>query len=240
MKWLARVGLHLVVVSLVGCSSTKVTMLEEQESSHVANRAHGASPPVLVLPVRDAQGGGAVTNPNRAVDPTYVGDGVVEIGSFLVIPWVATVEFHTAKPRSELVRRITIAELEKQGVPADMLAEEDFDALPEDRLGVEVRIVKLKMETRFSRTAPLLLVNLVEFTDTVAEAVLHCEIRQPRKASALWAGEISASSGEVDVVYTAAGGVSVAPALAIRRAVDQCIQESKLVERHGKAAPPRP
>ena len=213
-------ALLLAGVALINAGCTTVQTIGMKNAFPVAGTAHPSGPVVTVFPVQGVLQG--ESGPYKA-DPTYLGEGVRQFFSIFIIPWMVTSdEFHADTPRTDIVRMAILSDLINNGIPAvyqDKGGVDQLKLLPEDRLGITVRIRKLEVDTKFAFIIPLIISNGISFDDTIAHAVLDCQLWQSGSNAPLWEGTGEGSS-EADGYLKNA----------ISIAVNQCVSKSGLME----------
>lgn len=249
----------LLVLVVSGCS-THVQTLKMNDGSSVSGSTHLRGPAVALFPVEEALQQeptkavatedamqGTAAKPSKAAafkaDPTYLGEGLYEFHTlYLIIPMSAKDhEFHADMPRTDMIRTVALSRLKDYGIPATYQAigkGDTFKTLPEDRLGISMRLRKLDVDTSVTFFLPLIVINIFSYHDVIADVVLDCQLRQAGNNALLWEGtgegrfttddlekddfkEVRQQRKDSNVVWEA-----------VAIAVDQCITKSRLLETH--------
>ncbi len=261
------IGLLVLVVS--GCS-THVQTLKMNDGLPASGSTQLSGPPVILFPVEEAlQKEPAVTVAYKATptdtveeasqqksatreagfkaDPTYLGEGLYEFHTlYLIIPMSAKDhEFHADMPRTDMIRTVARSRLKDYGIPATYQAigkGDTFKTLPEDRLGISMRLRKLDVDTSLTFFLPLIVINIFSYHDVTADVVLDCQLRQAGNNASLWegTGEGRFTTDDLEKMQKDGGkqGSNVVRE-AISIAVDQCITRSGLLTTRAKLSSER-
>jgi tetratricopeptide (TPR) repeat protein len=199
-----------------------------KEAFPVSDSAYLSGPPVILRSaqetLRESQGD------RYKADQTYLGNGMGDLLLLGPIPsWVGSDEFRADIPRTNIIKEALFSELRSRGIPLVYQAEtraDQFMMLPEDRLGISMRLRELTVDTQLDFFVPTIFLNAFTFHDRVAHAVLDCQLWQPGQTAPLWEGTGEGRHSTKDEKHQTGNVVGDA----VFAAVDQCVTKSGLVE----------
>jgi len=205
-----------ILVTLSGCEFVKTIPLKD--SYPVSSSARPAEPTIVLLPVEEVTPSG---------NSSYLGGGLDFISYFTIIPYQFMVDsYYADTSKTDAVRIATHARLNNAGIAVIDQASgglSQFNTRPAGDLGLNIRVREIKVDTNFSAAIPLILINIFMYTDIVSHVALDCQLWQAGNNTPLWEGAADQHFGDdVDVKD------------AVARVVDQCIAQSKLVEKRGE------
>lgn len=234
-RWLTSILSFAMLLLLVsGC--TTVRTIPMKDVFPVSGPAHTKGTAVTLLPVEESQEAAAFK-----ADQTYLGKGLSELlgyGPLPIVPFiVAYAEFHADSSRTDIIRTAVLSRLKTLGIPAIYQTEggiDQFKFLPEDRLGITMRIRKLDVDTQFRFFFTLILASAFDYGDNVAHALLDCQLWQAGQAAPLWEGTVDGRYSTKDLKKDAKYQHGNVVGEAVFAAVDQCITKSGLIETRTK------
>jgi len=209
------------VLAASGC--TTPTTLSMSKAFPVSGWSYPSGPAVTLLPIQETPL--LALDDDYRADLTYLGRGVSELG--LVGPQ-KSLEFHSDIPRTDVIKKAFFAWLKNRNIPVSYQRQggsERLMVLPEDHLGVSLRLREFVVGTRLSRIQPM----QVEFHGRSAHAILDCQLWQAGQTRPLWEGIVEGkrSSDEFEKSGYQHGNVL---GEAVIDAIDQCLAKSGLVD----------
>lgn len=213
-------ALLLAGTLVVSSGCTTFQTIPMNNAFPVSASVHPSGPAVTVLPIEEDLRGVSDVEAYKK-NPTYLGKGVDEFVTILFVPLLPTYkEFHADVPRTDIVRTAVLSRLKNSEIPATYQIKngvEHFMMLPDDRLGLVLRIRTFNVDTSGFLLIPTIIVNVGGFPDRLAHVVLDCQLWQAGNDAPIWEGSGEGQSGD---------GLNVA----VSAAVDQCLTKSRIVE----------
>jgi hypothetical protein len=231
----------LLVLAGSGCAPT-IKTFKMNDGLPVSGSTHMSGPAVTLFPVEEALQQEVAVAAAFAADPTYMGEGYRNYGTiWLIVPMWESDEYHADMRRTDIIRTAALSRLKNDGIPVTYQAkggDDQFMMLPEDRLGITMRIRKFDVDTSFTSLIPFPpIIFRLNFNNEVAHVVLDCKLRQPGTSASLWegTGEGRFTSGDFKKMKKNVGQQhSNIVSAAVSIAVDQCITKSGLLETRAK------